>query len=298
MGGFFVRLGQIAYRFATRKAAESFAKSRKGAGGVTTTRPSGVQVKPGPKPQSTVNQPRSADTGRMQSPKPSPAKRGETRPSSSSPKKPTAPARSDKKPTAVARGASSKTDVATTGPKKPETPGRGKAPMMPKSMVRERPNTRPKLSSAPGMLRGSATPDDAPKVDKKTPTRTAKTYSGRGDGMREMATRAIDRAESSKTTVSSKRPKARPEKATKSSSPSNTRPKANPLDGWSDARRKTLRSDKIGKDAGDGMKWVVGSNSNALVRTRDMERVKENMRLQKLVKQTKDKTKKPDTGGR
>jgi hypothetical protein len=153
------------------------------------------------------------------------------------------------------------------------------------------------------MLRGSATPDDAPKVDKTTPRnksgempgRKPKSYGGRGDGLREMATRAIDRAESKKSPKSSVRPKARPEK---SSGPSKTRPKANPLDGWSDARRKSLRSDKIGKDAGDGMKWVVGSNSNALVRTRDMDRVKENLRLQKLVKQTKDTYKKPDTGGR
>jgi len=86
--------------------------------------------------------------------------------------------------------------------------------------------------------------------------------------------------------------------STKKETKTITRPKMNPLDNWSDARRKTLRSDKIGQDAGDGMKWVVGSNSNALVRTRDMDRVKENLRLQKLVKQTKDTTKRPDTSGR
>lgn len=303
--GFFVRIGQIAYRFATRKAAEAFAKSRKGAS-VVTKKPEGVSVRPGPKPQSSINQPRSADTGKMQSPRPSPAPRRTTSPSTSSPKKPSVPSRTDTKPTSVARGTSSKTDIATTSPKKPDAPKRGKAPMMPKSMVKERPNVRPKLSSAPGMLRGSAIPDEAPKVDKtpstrsnnksgEMPGRKSKTYSGRGDGLREMATRAIDNAKYGNSPRSSVRPKARPEKP---SGPSKTRPKANPLAGISDARRKTLRSDKIGKDAGDGMKWVVGSNSNALVRTRDMDRVKENLRLQKLVKQTKDTSKKSDTGGR
>jgi hypothetical protein len=95
------------------------------------------------------------------------------------------------------------------------------------------------------------------------------------------------------------RPKARPAEKTSTPSPKmTTRPKMNPLDGWSDARRSALRSDKIGTDAGDGMKWVVGSNSNALVRTMDKDRIKENLRLQKLVKQTKDTSKKPDVGGR
>jgi hypothetical protein len=163
------------------------------------------------------------------------------------------------------------------------------------------------MAGAAAGLRGATMPsaDKAPKADKTPATRSnnksgempsrKKSYSGRGDGLREMATRAIDNAQYGNSPRSSKRPKARPEKA---SGQSKTRPKANPLDGWSDARRKALRSDKIGKDAGDGMKWVVGSNSNALVRTRDMDRVKENLRLQKLVKQTKDTSKKSDTGGR
>lgn len=305
--GFFVRIGQIAYRFATKKAAEAFAKSRKGAS-VVSKKPEGVTVKPGPRPQSNINQPRSADTGKMQSPRPSPAARRDTSPSTQAPKKPTAPAHTDKAPTAVGRPTKAKTEVATREPAQSKSGGRGKAPMMPKSMTKSRTNTRPNLRSKAGAaagLRGATMPsaDKAPgktastKPNNKSGEMPArkKTYSGRGDGLRDMATRAIDNAEYGNSPRSSKRPKARPEKA---SGPSKTRPKANPLDGWSDARRKALRSDKIGKDAGDGMKWVVGSNSNALVRTRDMDRVKENLRLQKMVKQTKDTSKKSDTGGR
>lgn len=302
----FAVIGRMAYRFATRKAAQEFVK-RMGKGKVTKTAPEGATVRPGPKPSSSVNQPRSPETGKMQSPKPSPATRRGTE-ARTAPKKPTAPARSDSKPTAVGRPSNPQRGVATT--KSPAQPkagtGRGEAPMMPKSMVRERPNTRPNLRSKSGAaagLRGATMPsaDKAPTADttpakkpsaKVTPTNKSgemptskKTYSGRGDGLRDMATRAIDRAESKKKTA--KKPTL-----------SKTSPKMNPLDGWSDSRRKALRSDKIGTDAGDGMKWVVGSNSNALVRTMDKDRIKENLRLQKLVKQTKDTSKKPDVGGR
>lgn len=298
MGSFFVTIGKIAYRFASRAAAQAFAKGRSGAK-VVKSAPKGATVRPGPRPQSSVNQPRSATTGKMQKPQPSPARRAETRPSAQTPKKPSTPARQDKAPTSVGRPSTSRTDMTTTSPKQPRAgTGRGKAPMMPKSMVKERPNIRPKLSSAPGMLRGSATPDAAPRVDKTPSTRPSnkagempsrkKSYSGRGDGLREMATRAIDNAKYGNSPKTSVRPKARTEKV------STTRPKANPLAGYSDARRQALRSDKIGKDAGDGMKWVVGSNSNALVRTRDEARIKENLRLQKLVKQTKAPAKKDE----
>ena len=302
----FAVIGRMAYRFATRKAAQEFVK-RMGKGKVTKTAPKGATVRPGPKPATSVNQPRSPETGKMQSPKPSPAIRRGTE-ARTAPKKPTAPARSDSNPTAVGRPSNPQRGVATT--KSPAQPkagtGRGEAPMMPKSMVRERPNTRPNLRSKSGAaagLRGATMPsaDKAPTADttpakkpsaKVTPTNKSgemptskKTYSGRGDGLRDMATRAIDRAESKKKTA-------------KKPTPSKTSPKMNPLDGWSDSRRKALRSDKIGTDAGDGMKWVVGSNSNALVRTMDKDRIKENLRLQKLVKQTKDTSKKPDVGGR
>lgn len=314
MGSFFVTIGKIAYRFATRAAAQAFAKGRSGAK-VVKSAPKGATVRPGPRPQSSVNQPRSATTGQMQKPQPSPARRAETRPSAQTPKKPSTPARQDKAPTSVGRPSTSRTEMTTTSPKQPSAAGtgRGKAPMMPKSMVKERPNIRPKLSSAPGMLRGSAIPDDAPRADNTPSTRSnnksgempsrKKSYksSGRGDGIREWATRSVNaelNAQYGNSPKTSVRPKARPSKQAKETpkarTPSNTRPQSNPLAGYSDARRQALRSDKIGKDAGDGMKWVVGSNSNALVRTRDEARVKENLRLQKLVKQTKAPAKKDE----
>ena len=289
----FAVIGRMAYRFATRKAAQEFVK-RMGRGKVTKTAPKGATVRPGPKPATSVNQPRSPETGKMQSPKPSPATRRGTE-ARTAPKKPSAPARSDSKPTAVGRPSSPQRGVATT--KSPAQPkagtGRGEAPMMPKSMVRERPNTRPNLRSKSGAaagLRGATMPsaDKAPTADKTTPTRP-NNKSG------EMPKVARQEAKQKPTT----RPKARPAEKTSTPSPKmTTRPKMNPLDGWSDARRKALRSDKIGTDAGDGMKWVLGSNSNALVRTMDKDRIKENLRLQKLVKQTKDTSKKPDVGGR
>jgi hypothetical protein len=271
--GFFVRIGQIAYRFATKKAAQAFAKGRKGAS-VVAKKPEGVTVKPGPRPQSNVNQPRSADTGKMQSPKPSPATRRDTSPSSASPKKPTAPARTDKAPKAVGRPTRSKTEMATREPAQPKS---------------GRPNLRSKAGAAAG-LRGATMPsaDKAPTADKTTPTRP-NNKSGEMPSVR--------KTKVTPTNKSGEMPKTK-KAETKKSTSKTTRPKMNPLDGWSDARRKALRSDKIGTDAGDGMKWVVGSNHNALVRTRDTDRVKENLRLQKLVKQTKDTYKKPDNTSR
>lgn len=287
MGSFFVTVGKIAYRFATRAAAQAFAKSRSGASNITKSAPKGLPVRKGPKPTSSVNQPRSADTGKMQSPKPSPAIRAETRPSSASPKKPSTPARADKKPTSVGSTKSSSTDVATTSAKK-TTGGRGKPPLMPKSMVKSRTNTgAPKASSRPAALRSSLLDLDG---ERKSPSTTPNNKSGEMPKTKKANTTPTNKAGEMPTP--NKSTAKSPSKSTKSKT--TTRPKMNPLDGWSDARRKTLRSDKIGTDAGDGMKWVVGSNSNALVRTRDMDRVKENLRLQKLVKQTKAKETKRD----
>jgi hypothetical protein len=63
-----------------------------------------------------------------------------------------------------------------------------------------------------------------------------------------------------------------------------TKPKTDPLKGWSDSRRKALKSDKIGKDAGDGMVWVVMGNSNGLTRVKPSDpRVAEQKRLKKFL---------------
>ena len=36
----------------------------------------------------------------------------------------------------------------------------------------------------------------------------------------------------------------------------------------SEARAKAMKSKKIGTDAGDGLVWIVGNNSNALTRVK------------------------------
>ena len=294
MGSFFVTVGRIAYQFATRAAAQAFAKGRSGASNITKSAPKGLQVRPGPKPATSAAQPRNPSTGKMQKPQPSPATRRDTSPSAASPKKPSMPSTTDKSPKAVTTRSSSNTGVSTrsTGSSGTSATGRGKPPMMPKSMVKERPNMgRPKMSSKAAGTRSSTLDFDG---ERKSQSTTPTNKSGEMPLFKKESTKPTNKSGEMPSLKKESTSTASTKKETKTI----TRPKMNPLDNWSDARRKTLRSDKIGQDAGDGMKWVVGSNSNALVRTRDMDRVKENLRLQKLVKQTKDTTKRPDTSGR
>jgi hypothetical protein len=126
------------------------------------------------------------------------------------------------------------------------TPPKGKS-SGPASRPNNRPSDKPKQSSGP-----TSRPNNKPKTTKK-----------------------------SSTPATSLRPKARPATASK---PKAKTKAADPFANWSDARKKALRSDKIGKDAGDGMKWVVGSNSNALVRTRDKSKIENQLKLKKSLK--------------
>jgi hypothetical protein len=164
----------------------------------------------------------------------------------------------------------------------------GKPPLMPKRMVKERPNLPPKpKTSKPALLRDSAR-ESAPEINLKSPDRTSSGPSTRPNnrpstktGSSGPSTRPNNKpktAKKSNTPATSPRPKLRPATASKKTAA------ADPLKGWSEARRKALRSDKIGKDAGDGMKWVVGANSNALVRTRDESRVKANLSAKRALK--------------
>lgn len=184
---------------------------------------------------------------------------------------------------------------ATSSPKQPRTSSttkKKKPPMMPKSMVKERPNLPPKpLTNRPGLLRDSARPE-APEIDKDSIRDTTK----RGPSTRtspkapKKQEGPSKRGKPTKTKKmspgSSPRPKLRPEKKTttrtqpkRATSP---KPKNDPLKNWSEPRRKALKSNKIGQDAGDGMVWVVGKNSNALVRVRPNDpRVAEQKRLKK-----------------
>ena len=68
----------------------------------------------------------------------------------------------------------------------------------------------------------------------------------------------------------------------------NKRPKPSPLTGVKEFRRKSLRSDRIGTDAGDGMVWIVGSNTNAFVRVKPSDsRVKKQKEQRKILKSMK-----------
>lgn len=287
---FFVVIGKTAYRYAKKSAAEAFAKS-KGAK-VTKTAPEGVTVKKGPSAPNapgsskTLNQPQGANTGKFQKPSPSPAvKKGTT------PSKPKAPSStSPAKPKADAKPPAPKAPSATTSVAKPsnprldrKAPPKKKPPLAPKGKERINPGP-PKKTVRPAILR-ELSRDDAPTIDTMPPT----SGEGRGPTTRPK----VGPKKKTTSTGPTTRPNNRPSSAPKTSPRPKARPAAtkapaktmdDPLKGWSDPRRKALASSKIGQDAGDGMKWVVGSNSNALVRTRDESKVKEQLRLQGLLK--------------
>tara|TARA_R110000824_G_scaffold389956_1_gene586214 strand:+ start:44 stop:1048 length:1005 start_codon:yes stop_codon:yes gene_type:complete len=106
------------------------------------------------------------------------------------------------------------------------------------------------------------------KAPKAGPARTVKTAAGKGSPKK------------TKKKVTNSKPIIKPKN--KSSSTEDL------LKNYSPARQKALQNAKIGTDAGDGMSWVVGSNSNALVRVKsDSPRVSENKRLKSYLKNKK-----------
>jgi len=292
---------RIAYNYARKKLAQEMAK-RLG-GKVTTVKPKGKTIKKGPSPSAPgsspkLNQPQAAGSGKFQKPSPSPAPRRGTEP-----KKPEAPSS-----TSPARPKTDKTPATNT--KKPSVPskapggtrgrytggrGRKKPKTMDKSLVRERPNLPPKpQTSRPALLRDSARPS-APEIDKdsirdttkkgpekRTSPKPPKKQEGPSKRGRPTKTKKMSPG-------SSPRPKLRPDTKKADTKKTNKRstspkPKLDPLKGWSDSRRKALKSDKIGKDAGDGMVWIVMGNSNALTRVKPSDpRVAEQKRLKKLL---------------
>lgn len=219
------------------------------------------------------------------------------RPNTTAPAKPAAP-----QSTSVTKPKMDTTSVASPKPKasvpatatrtSPTQKAKTKPPLMPKDKVKVRANVPPKPKSAnPAKLRAAtaaATLASQPTAELKKPAAETKANNKVGEMPK------VKKVEPKKPTAApekSLRPKARPEKTTKKSTPSKTSaapktaaPKADPLANWSDPRRKALSSSKIGQDAGDGMKWVVGANSNALVRTRDESKVKEQLSLKKYLK--------------
>jgi len=213
------------------------------------------------------------------------------RPKTTTPAKPAAP-----QSTSVTKPKMDTTSVASPKPKagvpatatrtSPTQKAKTKPPLMPKDKVKVRANVPPKPKSAnPAKLRTIALASQLasePEIDLKAPTPPVKANNKAGEMPK------VKKVEPNKPTAApekSLRPKARPEQSTKKTTAAKTAaPKADPLAGWSDPRRKALSSSKIGQDAGDGMKWVVGANSNALVRTRDEAKVKNQLSLKKYLK--------------
>ena len=139
------------------------------------------------------------------------------------------------------------------------------APMSPKGKER---TVRTKKNKAPkdGPARTVRTKKNAD--PKAGPARTVRTAAGKG------SPKKINKK------VTSSKPIIKPKN--KSSSTEDL------LKNYSPARQKALQNAKIGTDAGDGMSWVVGSNSNALVRVKsDSPRVSENKRLKSYLKNKK-----------
>ena len=303
--------GRIAYRYGTKKIAEQMAK-RLG-GKVTKKAPKNAQIKKGPSPSAPgsspkLNQPQGATSGKFQKPSPSPAPRRATQP-----KKPEAPSS-----TSPARPKTDKTPATNT--RKPSVPskapggtrgrytggrGRKKPKTMDKSLVRERPNLPPKpQTSRPALLRDAARPA-APEIDKdsirdttkrgpekRTSPKAPKKQEGPSKrGKPSVKTNTVNPGPSKRgkptppkkmSPGSSPKPKLRPDTMKPTKKP--TKPKVDPLKGWSDSRRKALGSDKIGKDAGDGMVWIVMGNSNGLTRVKPSDpRVAEQKRLKKFL---------------
>ena len=272
---FFLKVGNNVYGWASKRAAEAWAK----ANGVprnkiTTTKPQGSKPKAAPKPVPTRN-----NKGNFT--KPRPVTKPKTTTVGNKPQAPSVPARPkvDKAPAnqPKTRAVATKNNPKTKNTMKDITPptraisGSSK-PKPPK------PTTRPNAkSAAAGALRLSTTVGSAPTLDTTAPT--AKTKPNNKSG--EMPKKKKKEDPKRKT---SPKPKLRPKKKVdkRATSP---KPKLDPLKGWSEPRRKALKSKKIGQDAGDGFVWIVMGNSNGLTRVRPNDpRVAEQKKLQKLLK--------------
>lgn len=167
---YFIKVGKQYFGTNSKKVAEELAK-----GGKRVPKnkvPEGVTVKKAP----TIPNPRTSK-GTFTRPQPPAA-----RPNATAPARPSAP-----RSTSPAKPKINKTPATNT--KKPSVPskvpggtrgrftggrGRKKAPLMPKNMVRERPNLPPKpLTNRPGLLRDSVRPE-APEIDKDSIRDTTK----------------------------------------------------------------------------------------------------------------------------
>ena len=301
---YFVVVGgsRIAYRYGAKKIAEQMAK-RLG-GKVTKIKPKGKTIKQGPSPSAPgsspkLNQPQGATSGKFQKPSPNPAPRRATQPKKPEAPSSTSPAKPSTQTTSVARSkpstkAPAKPTGGTGGSRYTGGRGRKKPKTMDKSLVRERPNMPPKpKTSRPAIVRDSVRPsapeidkDDLKPVEKKkegTPSKRLDTKPKTPKKPGKPSTR-LDKKGPTPRKQSSPKPKLRPDTKKTNKRSTSPKPKLDPLKGWSDSRRKALGSDKIGKDAGDGMVWIVMGNSNGLTRVKPSDpRVAEQKRLKKFL---------------
>ena len=272
--------GRVAYSFlrtpAGRKAAQDFAKNlvKRGKNAkVTNSKPPDVKITQGPRriDPKKPNQPVNPKTGKFQKPNKPPA-----------PKKPSGPPKADGKPKVdrkpPASVKSKPKNVTKTGPKKPKqrpmkdvTPSNIKLRNDPKI-----PGRKP-MTLAPAAVRIATVDLDVTPVEKKVSKKKPRRRPTTKD--------KTDR----KFTPPNVQPKKKPKttKKPKKTVP-NKRPKPSPLTGVKEFRRKSLKSDRIGTDAGDGMVWIVGSNTNAFVRVKPSDpRVKKQKEQRKILKSMK-----------
>lgn len=276
---FFLKVGTNVYGWASKRAAEAWAK----ANGVprnkiTQTKPAGSKPKSAPKPAPTRN-----NQGNFT--KPRPVTKPKTTTVGTKPKAPSVPARPkvDKTPANKPKtnAVATKNNPKTKNTMKDITPPSGSSSgSKPKALPKpvKSPNAK---SAAAGALRISTTVGAAPTLDKDSIRDTTK----KGPSTRTSPKAPKKQQGPSKRGKPTKTKKPEPVKKKVDKRATSPKPKLDPLKGWSEPRRKALKSKKIGQDAGDGMVWIVMGNSNGLTRVKPNDpRVAQQKKLQKLLK--------------
>jgi len=289
--------GRIAYSFlktpAGRKAAQEFAKNlvKRGKNAkVTNSKPPNVKVTQGPRrvnPEK-PNQPVNPKTGKFQKRGPAPVK--------VTPKKPNQPVKKDNKPSNIPSVPKKKPNAMSTSPKKTRPGDDAKVV----GGSRSKPSNRdysvkdirpPKPKNSAAALLRSSTIEGGPKVDTKPPIkkkpRKRPTTKDKTDRKYVPSNVQEEKKKTTTTKKSVVKPKPKPKTTPKKPIPKK-KPKPNPLSGISDSRRKSLKSSRIGTDAGAGMVWIVGKNTNAFVRVKPSDpRVSKQKEQRKMLKSIK-----------
>ena len=236
-------------------------------------------------PKATITSPKQpASNTSLAKPKPAAAANSKPTGSRVAPKKPTKNTTVNKRPNVQTSAA--KPQVSSSGMK---TVGSSKAGQSPNYKF-NRARVAPAQKSTNSITARELVRPDAPEIDDLAPMspkgkeRTVRTKKNKApkDGPARTVRTAAGKGSPKKINkkVTSSNPKIKSKN--KSSSTEDL------LKNYSPARQKALQNAKIGTDAGDGMSWVVGSNSNALVRVKsDSPRVSENKRLKSYLKNKK-----------